>query len=91
MAPYVGFDTEQIKDKARKDLLYLLILAIFNFRCFRPSVWLLARRPPWADSIRFIHQLIPGLRDVLHVNKRLLRPGKDSTLFSRFLSLEYSL
>ncbi|KAK8874959.1 Sec1-like protein [Apiospora arundinis] len=24
MAPHVGFDTEQIKDKARKDLLYLL-------------------------------------------------------------------
>jgi len=24
MAPHVGFDTDQIKDKARKDLLYLL-------------------------------------------------------------------
>ncbi|KAI0136699.1 hypothetical protein BJ170DRAFT_602804 [Xylariales sp. AK1849] len=24
MAPHVGFDTEQIRDKARKDLLYLL-------------------------------------------------------------------
>lgn len=24
MAPPVGFDTEQIRDKARKDLLYLL-------------------------------------------------------------------
>lgn len=24
MAPYAGFDTDQIKDKARKDLLYLL-------------------------------------------------------------------
>ena len=24
MAPYAGFDPEQIKDKARKDLLYLL-------------------------------------------------------------------
>jgi hypothetical protein len=24
MVPHVGFDTDQIKDKARKDLLYLL-------------------------------------------------------------------
>ncbi len=24
MAPHAGFDTDQIKDKARKDLLYLL-------------------------------------------------------------------
>jgi hypothetical protein len=24
MAPHVGFDTDQIRDKARKDLLYLL-------------------------------------------------------------------
>jgi vacuolar protein sorting-associated protein 33A len=24
MAPHVGFDTEQIRDKARKDILYLL-------------------------------------------------------------------
>lgn len=24
MAPHVGFDAEQIRDKARKDLLYLL-------------------------------------------------------------------
>lgn len=24
MAPHAGFDTNQIKDKARKDLLYLL-------------------------------------------------------------------
>jgi hypothetical protein len=24
MAPHVGFDTDQIKDKCRKDLLYLL-------------------------------------------------------------------
>ena len=24
MAPHVGFNTEQVRDKARKDLLYLL-------------------------------------------------------------------
>jgi hypothetical protein len=24
MAPHAGFDTEQVRDKARKDLLYLL-------------------------------------------------------------------
>jgi hypothetical protein len=24
MAPHAGFDTEQVKEKARKDLLYLL-------------------------------------------------------------------
>lgn len=24
MAPYAGFDTDHVKDKARKDLLYLL-------------------------------------------------------------------
>jgi hypothetical protein len=24
MAPHAGFDTDQVKDKARKDLLYLL-------------------------------------------------------------------
>lgn len=24
MAPHVGFDTDQVRDKARKDLLYLL-------------------------------------------------------------------
>ena len=71
-----------------EDLLYLLILTICDFRCFRPPVSRLARRPPWAAPFRFLPQLTPCLRDVLHVNKRLLSPGKDSALFSRSLSLK---
>lgn len=33
MAPYAGFDTDQIKDKARKDLLYLLEGVSKDSRC----------------------------------------------------------
>ena len=34
MAPYAGFDVEKIKDKARKDLLYLLEGVSDPNRCF---------------------------------------------------------
>jgi hypothetical protein len=46
MAPHAGFDTGQIRDKARKDLLYLLegvrkaCLAIPSFRREISSPWL---------------------------------------------------
>lgn len=35
MAPHAGFDTDQLKDKARKDLLYLLEGVSKHHRWFR--------------------------------------------------------
>jgi len=44
MAPYAGFDPEKIKDKARKDLLYLLEGVRYFLRCPPTSPSLLDTR-----------------------------------------------